>query len=1245
MARSSSWLKAFSSPTRPIRRRPTTRLGLENLEARDVPATILVTSLVGGADIVAAFAQANSAAFPGDDTIEISAALAGQVVLAAPLNVNGNFGNITVVNQSATYSLSGNDANRIFTNSNNGSLTLNDILLSDGFANAASRGGAIFLLGSGTLTLNNVTINSSSAGTRGGAVFVEATAIINGGSFTNNVAGGNGGAIAVQGGGLGLDDLLITGNALFQNNTSTTGNGGAVWGFFDASISGATFDNNNAVNGGAVFISESGLVANCIFTNNGATANGGGLFLGGFGTTLVTVTDSSFTGNHADGGDGGAIAGGGADDTLVVDPTTISGNTATGNGGGIAHFGPLLLDDVTLTNNTADFDNDGAGDGGGAWADDLITIQNGSVVDDNVAVNGGGIFSLGDVLVDASTIGDPVNGFGSGNRAVGFFGNGGGISGQTVTIQNGSVVARNDASDHGGGVFANNVFVTDSSVTGNSSDFFQIDFFGNGGGIFANANSVITNSLVNNNLAVNGGGIFGGAVQVTGVGSSVSNNQASSSGGGIFANSSVAVSNSAVVAGNGFAGAYSATNNGGGIFTSGNVQVLSGASVSGNNATNNGGGINAAVSVTVSGTGSTVSNNLAGGDGGGIWVSGAAPVVNILAGASVSGNSAGNNGGGIWFAGTNAASLIGPANDPRVDVGVNVVDATVDGNTAAGITVLLTLAGGGGIFLDNGGIVLIDSTISNNTATGGSGGGVLQNTSDDPFTVIQSTIGGNTAVDEGGGLWTAGSIDISNSTITLNQLTAANNAALGDGAGVLALGGATVNSTIISGNVDNGEQLGTALGNDNIAIAPTGANNLIGNVRNGLVVAGLNNIAQIINTAQGLSNNGGLTETYLLAFGSPAIDQGSNLLGLPDDQRGAGFPRLDGPQVDIGALESTGLWNFTNAVAFNGNVNLFDALGNLIFTIVTGLPAVRIALGDVTGDGIDDVVVGSGPGGGQVRVYEATPNGTAPVVLSKTLTPYGASYRSGVYVAVGNFDGDADQDIVVGPGSSNQPVRVIDYATSANNSAGTTIASFTPFYQAGQASKYTNGVRVASGDTDGDGLDDEVVVSTVSPQAALVQVFNYQPGTVQSGGKVVATNAILTNQIVPSSLAGKGAFVAVGGDLNFDGQEDIIVGTGTGKARFQIFDADGGPASGGVTGGSPISGVIQAFSNANSTQEVRVAVRDTDGDGFADQILTATGPVGAQQVRVFDITTLALVQNLNAAALGIPGNYSGGLFV
>jgi hypothetical protein len=52
-----------------------------------------------------------------------------------------------------------------------------------------------------------------------------------------------------------------------------------------------------------------------------------------------------------------------------------------------------------------------------------------------------------------------------------------------------------------------------------------------------------------------------------------------------------------------------------------------------------------------------------------------------------------------------------------------------------------------------------------------------------------------------------------------------------------------------------------------------------------------------------LGFNGGPTRTHALLTGSPAINTGSNPLGLITDQRGPTFPRVARGAADIGAFE------------------------------------------------------------------------------------------------------------------------------------------------------------------------------------------------------------------------------------------------------------------------------------------------------------------------------------------------------
>jgi len=71
------------------------------------------------------------------------------------------------------------------------------------------------------------------------------------------------------------------------------------------------------------------------------------------------------------------------------------------------------------------------------------------------------------------------------------------------------------------------------------------------------------------------------------------------------------------------------------------------------------------------------------------------------------------------------------------------------------------------------------------------------------------------------------------------------------------------------------------------------------------VIAGSGNLTATDPMLAPLVNNGGPTRTHALIVGSPAIGAGSNPLFLTTDQRGAGFPRVVGGTVDMGAYEGS----------------------------------------------------------------------------------------------------------------------------------------------------------------------------------------------------------------------------------------------------------------------------------------------------------------------------------------------------
>jgi hypothetical protein len=129
---------------------------------------------------------------------------------------------------------------------------------------------------------------------------------------------------------------------------------------------------------------------------------------------------------------------------------------------------------------------------------------------------------------------------------------------------------------------------------------------------------------------------------------------------------------------------------------------------------------------------------------------------------------------------------------------------------------------------------------------------------------------------------------------------------------------------------------------------------------------------------------------------------------------------------------------------------------------------VFVAAGDVDGDGRADIIVGADAGGGpHVKVFD----GRTTAELS-SFFPYGAAFAGGVRVASGDVDGDGRADIITGGGPGAGPnVKAFSGATLGE------LASFFAYPAAFSGGVYVGGKAPATSilppaDLDGDGLLD-----------------------------------------------------------------------------------------------------------------------------------------------------------------------------
>ncbi|MCP4810721.1 MAG: hypothetical protein GY884_35755 [Proteobacteria bacterium] len=254
-------------------------------------------------------------------------------------------------------------------------------------------------------------------------------------------------------------------------------------------------------------------------------------------------------------------------------------------------------------------------------------------------------------------------------------------------------------------------------------------------------------------------------------------------------------------------------------------------------------------------------------------------------------------------------------------------------------------------------------------------------------------------------------------------------------------------------------------------------------------------------------------------------------------------------------------------------------------------------IGDVDGDGLDDVLVGAfGYDDDRGRVYILLGKNLASGLLSgadHVLVGEEVGDKAGWTAASGDLDGDGTPDVAVGaPGAS--AVYVVYGASLGSMDLGD--ADVVIRGEAGQEL----GRSVAVGDVDGDGRDDLVVGAAGG--AGLVAVFD---------GATLGSAASLAD--ADSTLVGDAEGDEVGrtlalGDVDADGTQDLVIG---GATESFANSSDRGTvhvvlASGLVPGETSLTGVwdhVMLEQDGKDDFAAALATLDVDGDGHADILI------------------------------------------
>ncbi len=279
---------------------------------------------------------------------------------------------------------------------------------------------------------------------------------------------------------------------------------------------------------------------------------------------------------------------------------------------------------------------------------------------------------------------------------------------------------------------------------------------------------------------------------------------------------------------------------------------------------------------------------------------------------------------------------------------------------------------------------------------------------------------------------------------------------------------------------------------------------------------------------------------------------------------------------------------------------------------------IRTAAADFNGDGITDIVAGTGPGvPTQVIVF----SGADQSVLF-SVNPFESSFTGGVYVAAGDITGDGEPELIITPDEGGGP-RVQVY----NGNGFVKTHDFLGIDDA----NFRGGARAATGDITGDGVGDLIIAAGFGggPRVSI-----YDGAALNLGQLVHPVNDFF---VFEQSLR-NGAFIA-SGDLDGDGFADLITAGGPGGApRVQILN-----------GADLLQGAFTPMANffaadVESRGGARVSTTDINGDGLAD-VVTGDGSTLGSRLSGYASTTLLIGGTSWDFSFDTFPGFTGGIYV
>jgi len=258
----------------------------------------------------------------------------------------------------------------------------------------------------------------------------------------------------------------------------------------------------------------------------------------------------------------------------------------------------------------------------------------------------------------------------------------------------------------------------------------------------------------------------------------------------------------------------------------------------------------------------------------------------------------------------------------------------------------------------------------------------------------------------------------------------------------------------------------------------------------------------------------------------------------------------------------------------------YPQLPNEILPYGSRPQGINVAIGDVSGDGRKELIVGTGvEGDPRVRVYDSS---TRKQIATYYAFELSRTSKTGVDVATGDVDGDGKDELITGAHTTDGARIAIHKVNGSTVSKVREFGTFPGF-------KYS--VTVAAGDVNGDGKAEIITAAGVKGEPR-VNVFS-------------ATGTVLSTKYVF--------------DQSFRGGVDVAVGDVTGTGIDEIMVA---PMSIGSSEVKVLNGQLNSLKSfyaygSGYRGGVRLSVGNVNLNRAKEEILTVPG-FGNPDIRQFD---------------------------